>query len=115
MQTKAVDPATEHASRLFLQGLDARYDLAGAILYGSRARNDHQADSDADLAILLRGPKQRFLPVKLTMADVAFDVMLETGVNISPLPIWLEEWDTPQDYANPELLQNIRAEGIALI
>jgi len=32
-----------------------RYDVLGAVLFGSRARADHHADSDADLALLLRG------------------------------------------------------------
>jgi len=42
----------------------------------------HRADSDADVAVLLRGAHQRFLPTKLAMADFAFDVLLETGINI---------------------------------
>jgi hypothetical protein len=45
------------------------------------------------------------------MADVAYDVLLETGINISPLPIWLDEWEHPEEYANPSLLQRISNEG----
>jgi len=56
----------------------------------------HQPDSDADVAILLRGDHQRFLTTKLAMADTAFDVLLATGINISPLPIWLDEWEHPR-------------------
>ena len=48
------------------------------------------------------------------MADVAFDVRLETGINISPLPVWLDEWEHPQNYSNPALLKNIASEGIWL-
>ena len=43
-------------------------------------RQTHRPDSDADVVILLRGKHRRFLPTKLAMADVAFDVLLETGV-----------------------------------
>ncbi|WP_338861219.1 nucleotidyltransferase domain-containing protein [Mycetohabitans rhizoxinica] len=35
-----------------------RYDVTDAILYGSRARRTHQADSDADVAVLLKGEHQ---------------------------------------------------------
>lgn len=48
------------------------------------------------------------------MSDLAYDVLLETGINISPLPIWLDEWEHPENYSNPELLANIAREGIAL-
>jgi predicted nucleotidyltransferase len=38
--------------------------MAGAIVYGSRARGTHRPDSDADVAVLLRGEHQRFLTAK---------------------------------------------------
>ncbi len=104
---QSIDPVTEQAARLFLERIAAQYDLAGALLFGSRARQTHRPDSDADLAVLLRGEQQRFLPIKLAMADVAFDVLLETGINISPLPVWLEEWEHPDRYPNPRLLKAI--------
>ncbi len=109
-----IDPNTAHAVHRFLDLLAGRFDTAQAILFGSRARGTHQPDSDADLAILLRGKHQRFLPTKLAMADVAFDVLLETGINISPLPIWLDEWEHPENYSNPALLRNISEGGIRL-
>jgi len=61
-----------------------------------------------------RGEHQRFLSAKLDMADIAFDVLLETGILISPLPIWLDEWEHPESYSNPALLHNIDREGIRL-
>ncbi len=108
------DPATEHAVRQFLQKIAAHYDIAGAILFGSRARSGHRPDSDADLAILLNGEHQKVLTTTLAMADAAYDVLLETGINISPLPVWLDQWEHPQSYANPELLYTIAKEGIPL-
>lgn len=109
-----IDPQTEHAVRRFLDQLAARYDIAGAYLYGSRARGTHRPDSDADVAVLLRGEHRDFLATKLDMADVAFDRMLETGVLVSPLPVWLDEWEQPQDYPNPALLHHIAREGVRL-
>lgn len=109
---RTLDQETMEAVRRFLGLLHKRYDLAGAIVYGSRARGTHRPDSDADLAVLLNGEHQRFLPVKLDMADLAFDVLLETGILISPLPLWLDEWQHPETYSNPALLKNIGQEGI---
>lgn len=70
--------------------------------------------SDADVAVLLSGGHQRFLTTALAMADVAYDVLLETGINISPLPVWLDEWEHQEAYPNPALLWNIAQEGIRL-
>ncbi|HMW24332.1 MAG TPA: nucleotidyltransferase domain-containing protein [Burkholderiaceae bacterium] len=108
-----LDPATLDATRRFRQRLDRDFDVAGVIVFGSRARSTHRPDSDADVAVLLRGAHERpFLATKLALSDVAYDVLLDTGVNISPLPIWMDEWEHPDDYANPQLLKNIAREGV---
>ncbi|WP_407635637.1 nucleotidyltransferase domain-containing protein [Lamprocystis purpurea] len=91
-----------------------RYAVSGAYLFGSRARGDCRVDSDADVAILLRGQPGDFLDTKLDLADIAYDVLLETGIRIQPLPVWDLEWSHPEVYPNPRLLGNIRREGIRL-
>ena len=50
----------------------------------------------------------------LAMGDIAYDVLLDTGINISPLPIWLDEWQSPERHSNPALLRNIVSEGVWL-
>ncbi len=97
-----------------MERIAGQYEMAGAILFGSRTRGTHRPDSDADVAVLLRGEHQRFLPTKLAMADVAFDVLLETGIRIQPLPVWEDEWEHPESYSNPRLLANIANEGVRL-
>ena len=111
---RAVDPQTESAVQLFLAAIAPRYAIAGAILYGSRARGTHRHDSDADLAVLLSGEHEPRMPTALAMADVAYEVLLETGLNIAPLPVWLDEWEHPERFSNPELLANIAREGVRL-
>ena len=108
-----IDTNTKEAVRRFLTLIENRYDIAGVILYGSRARGTNNLDSDADLAILLKGEHRHFLTV-MDMADAAFDVMLETEIFISPLPVWLDEWENPENYPNPALLRNIAREGVRL-
>jgi predicted nucleotidyltransferase len=109
-----IDLATANAARAFIAKVVSQYDLAGAILFGSRARRSHRPDSDADVAVLLHGHPGKFVATKLAMADLAYDVLLETGIRIQPLPIWEEEWDHPESYSNPRLLHNIEREGIRL-
>lgn len=115
MKPSAVlDPEIESAASSFLAQIAGRYDVLRAILFGSRARHEHQPDSDVDIALLLRGRAGPFLATKLDMADIAYDVLLETGIRVQPLPIWEEEWAHPENYPNPRLLQNIDREGILL-
>lgn len=113
-QRERIDCNTEEAVRRFLALIATRYDIAGAIVYGSRARGTHRPDSDADVAVLLKGEHRRVLPTTLAMADAAYDVLLETGIDISPLPVWLDEWEHPENYSNPALLHTIAREGIRL-
>lgn len=109
-----IDPATDQATHAFLERVAAQFDVTGAILFGSRARGDFSPDSDADVAILLRGTPGKFVSTKLDMSDIAYDVLLDTGINVSPLPLWLSEWAHPEVYSNPRLLENIAREGIRL-
>lgn len=109
-----VDDATHQATRIFIRGLVGRYNVLAVILFGSRARRRHRPDSDADLAVLLRGGRGSRVDVSLQLADIAFDVMLETGVLIEAIPFWEDEWTHPEHFANPALIENIRREGIRL-
>lgn len=82
-----IDSATRTASGAFLKRIADSFPVTGAMLFGSRARGDHQAESDADVAVLPGGELASFVDVKLAMADVVFDVLLETGVLTQPLPV----------------------------
>jgi len=107
-----LDAATGHAVMAFLDRVAAMFPVRHVILFGSRARGEFQPESDADVAVLLSGPHGPFMAAKLAMADIAFDVMLETGIRIEPLPVWEDEWDNPDAYRNPKLLRNIERDGV---
>ena len=107
-----IDQNTEKAVRRFMGLIPDRFGVDSAILFGSRARGTHDSASDADLAILLNGKPQPILKTSLDLADVAFDVLLETGINITPIPVWLDEWEHPQTHSNPLLLANIARDGV---
>jgi predicted nucleotidyltransferase len=110
----AIDADTAYAARAFMQRIEDRYPVREAILFGSRARHGHRADSDADIAVVLKGPPGNRTAAALDMAGVAFDVLLETGVLVEALPLWEEEMEHPGRFSNPGLIQNIRREGVRL-
>jgi predicted nucleotidyltransferase len=83
-------------------------------LFGSRARGTHRSDSDVDIAIVLQGQRGKLIETSVEMADIAFELLLETTVYIQPLPIWEDEWDHPETHSNPRLIENIRHEGLPL-
>jgi uncharacterized protein len=100
------------ATREFLRRVSARYSMKSAVLFGSRARGTHRLDSDVDLGVVLHGTREKFMETSLDMADIAFDVLLESSIYIQPLPIWEDEWAHPEKHSNPRLLENIQREGI---
>jgi uncharacterized protein len=109
-----VDPVTAHAADVFLARIAGQYPVSRAILFGSRARRDNSEGSDADIAIILYGEHGPRTDIALDMAGTSFDVLLETGVLVSALPLWEDEFEQPDLFSNPVLIENIRREGIAL-
>jgi predicted nucleotidyltransferase len=109
-----ISAETEQVVRAFARKVEARYDVIEIILFGSRARKTHREDSDVDVAVLLRGGPGKFVATKLVMADLAYEVLLDTGIRIQPLPIWENEWEHPDTYSSPRLLRNIERDGIRL-
>ena len=110
----ALDAETEHAARIFIQRLEGKYAVIEAILFGSRARGDHGPDSDADVAVILEGDRGERYKVAGQMAEIAFDVMLETGILIDPTPLWEGEFQHLERFNNPALIANIKRDGLRL-
>lgn len=112
--THILDPATERVVRSFLAEVKRQYDVAGAYVFGSQARGDATPESDTDVAILLHGLPGRRMNEAMIMADIAYSLMLETGIRVEALPLWESEWEHPETFNNPDLIENIRREGIRL-
>jgi hypothetical protein len=84
------------------------------ILFGSRARGDHQADSDADVAVVLRGDIGNPWTVKQQVIEITYPILVETGLYIQPWPIGQAELDAPDRSSNPNLIENILRDGISV-
>jgi uncharacterized protein len=109
-----LDAQTQHAAKTFLKHISSRYPFREALLFGSRARNTHTDQSDADIAIVLKAPHGDRAAAVKDMAAIAFHVMMETGVMVEALPLWADEVEHPETFSNPALINNILREGIRL-
>ena len=59
--------------------------LEGVVLYGSRARGDHNPESDYDIAVFIRDPGS-FYDESGQLAAITTDVLEDTGAVISATP-----------------------------
>jgi uncharacterized protein len=108
-----VDPETERAVRQFIARIPLDLPLERVLLYGSRARGDHGPDSDADVAVILReGAADWKLLWMLT--GLAYDVFVDTGIMIQPVPVSSLDWADPDRFPRPSFLRNVAREGIQL-
>lgn len=108
------DRKTLEAVKLFKRKLDEKRLGSEVILFGSQVRGNARPDSDVDVAVLIDDETARITTKKMELSDLAYDVMLDTGVSISPIPIRRGEWIHPERHSNPVLLANIAREGIRL-
>ena len=111
---RRIDADTERAARAFLKRLEGKYPFVDALLYGSRARGDHKPDSDADIAVVLRGARGDRYDLAREFGGIEFDVLMETGVMVQGFPLWEDELARPETFNNPALIRNILREGIHL-
>ena len=114
MSASNIPVNTLTATRAFAERVAHAYPTQKVILFGSRARGTEHDESDADVAIILKGAVGPFIKTKMAMNDIAYDILLDTGIRIQPLPVWEAEWAHPENYSNPHLLHNIARDGITL-
>jgi uncharacterized protein len=81
--------------------------LERVLLFGSRARGDARPDSDWDVAVFLRG-YDGGLDELFRLADLSYDLMMETGEVLSIKPF------APHELGKRTLfMHNLRQEGVA--
>jgi antitoxin ChpS len=109
-----IDKKTARAAGLFAERVRQGEPTARLVLFGSRARGDHGPESDLDVAVVTDRMVGGRAAMAGALADLAFDILLETGVLVAPLPITQAEWNDPARFSNPRLIEAILTEGRAV-
>lgn len=110
----ALDPKALDAARRLVAIARARYPVVEAWLYGSHARGEAREDSDVDVAIVVEGARERMWDIISDLAGESFDLLMDTGKVVSPLPLAQRDWTDPEHFSNPFLVRNIRRDGVRL-
>lgn len=88
--------------------------LDDILVFGSRARGDARADSDVDLAVILRDEIADFWHEKLLLADLSYDALVKADLIIQSWPISRVQWEAPETAPNPDFVRRIRSDAVAL-
>ena len=110
-ETAAADPVLA----LFKQELEELYGprLKQALLYGSRARGDHQPDSDYDVLVVLDGPFDHWAEVG-RLAGLSDDILWRTIEQENPVVASFKPMTPEQFQARTGFLHNVRKDAIPL-
>ena len=112
-----IDKQTGDSASAFVDAVRRRYDCVKIVLYGSRARQTHLDESDVDIAVVLRGSKdKRRMDVLFEIGYIAWEVMsrLNFDLEINPVPMWETEWENPDLHSSPRFVRNIQKDGVLL-
>jgi predicted nucleotidyltransferase len=89
--------------------------VKGIYLFGSRARGDHTPESDADIVVVLEDEDWDYWREKFQLADLEYDIVVETGADVQGWPVRESEWIEPQTHRNPALVRAMQAEGRPIV
>jgi uncharacterized protein len=83
-------------------------------LFGSRARGDHEPDSDVDVAVILDQKLPHSFDVTREILEDTYDLLLETGYYIQPWPLEKGSLDDPPAHPDPRISRAILRDGIRI-
>ena len=86
--------------------------LDSVIVYGSYARGDYSEFSDIDVMLLVSLKEEEIKKISDPISDLAFDFMIQYGVDISPVIINTDHFNYWVD--NLPYYRNVRDEGVRL-
>ena len=86
--------------------------LDSVIVYGSYARGDYSEFSDIDVMLLVSLKEEEIKKISDPISDLAFDFMIQYGVDISPVIINIDHFNYWVD--NLPYYRNVRDEGVRL-
>jgi uncharacterized protein len=82
--------------------------------FGSRARGDHDPDSDVDVAVILDQEMPRPFDITREILEDAYDLLLATGYYVQPWPLGKGSLDDPVAHPYPRISRAVRRERIRI-
>ena len=80
-------------------------------LFGSRARGDHEPDSDVDVAVVLDQEMPQPFDVTREILEETYDLLLDTGYYIQPWPLEKGSLDDPRSHPYPQISRAVLRDG----
>jgi predicted nucleotidyltransferase len=116
MSVVVVDPETDLTAKSIKAAVQRRFgaQLAGIYLFGSRARGDHRADSDLDVAVVLHDVVRPLSVVDRELLDLTYPLEIERGVHIQAWALPAEALEGEGTGLRARLAATVRREGVPL-
>jgi uncharacterized protein len=107
----SIDSRIKAALAAAKKNITERFDISAMILFGSVARGDNDAESDADILVLTKRVLSR--EERHGITDIIFEINLEMGTNLSTTVVDNESWERGM-YSVLPLRGEIRKDGVLI-
>ncbi|MGH6899193.1 MAG: HEPN domain-containing protein [Geminicoccaceae bacterium] len=117
VETVAAEHEIEPEIEALLADLERRLErrfgerFVALYLFGSRARGDHEPDSDVDVAVVLDQEMPRPFDVTREILEDTYDLLLDTGYYIQPWPLEKGSLDDPLSHPYPQISRAVLRDG----
>lgn len=116
IERRIADPALAALLADLKRRLEHRFGerFVALYLFGSRARGDHEEDSDVDVAVILDQKLPRSFEVTRDIIDDTYDLLLETGFYIQPWALEKGSLEEPSAHPHPRISRALQRDGIRI-
>lgn len=111
MKTIGLNPHDHLIAIELKHALMARVPLHSMMVFGSRARGDHDPDSDMDVLVILDDTATA--SDRRAVSDCAWDISIQLGVLITPVVYVRRNWETGPERSSLLALA-VAEEGVAI-
>jgi predicted nucleotidyltransferase len=111
-EPRALERPTRQAAELYRDLLRERFGarLLRVTVFGSRARGDHEPESDVDVAVVVRDLTEA---ERDAVIEIALDAWRRSGSQLAPL-VWSEEQWLDRVSSKRRIAVDIEREGVPL-